>query len=163
MINGPDAKTRFWANVRKTDTCWLWTGKLDQWFQRGKLRKDKKPNEIRGKSIFAHRFSWELHFGSIPKGLCVYHKCDMPCCVKPDHLFLGTLKDNSEDMVAKRRNNFGNKHHSAKLSWKNLKRIKRLYASGKSQQEIANEYGVSQVAISYAIIGKTWKQYQKTC
>ena len=55
------------------------------------------------KLIYAHRLSWMIHKGDIPQGLCVLHKCDMPACINPDHLFIGTLKDNTQDMIKKGR------------------------------------------------------------
>jgi hypothetical protein len=61
----------------------------------------------KGKLLLAHRVAWELTNGPIPKGLCVLHKCDNKLCVNPDHLFLGTNKDNTEDMIRKGRHRCG--------------------------------------------------------
>jgi hypothetical protein len=56
-----------------------------------------------GSNQYAHRFSWEMHFGPIPKGLRVLHSCDTPLCIRPDHLFLGTQLDNMRDCAKKNR------------------------------------------------------------
>lgn len=80
--------------------CWIWTGSVMKngygHFQVGKSRKTHKLAP-------AHRVSYELNIGSIPEGMCVLHKCDVPACVNPYHLFLGTYKDNAMDMAAKGR------------------------------------------------------------
>lgn len=65
-----------------------------------------------GKAQRAHRVSWELKNGPIPNGLMVLHKCDVPTCINPDHLFLGTAGDNSRDMIRKRRSPTGARHGS---------------------------------------------------
>lgn len=92
---------RFWAKVNKTPTCWLWTA--------NRLPKGYGVINVGGRAgsqQLAHRVSWELHFGPIPDGLWVLHRCDNPPCVRPDHLFLGTVQDNVDDMVTKGRANF---------------------------------------------------------
>ena len=88
---------RFWRYVRKTDGCWEWTG-ATQFPGYGKLGLGD------GARVgYAHRISWELHYGSIPEGMEVLHRCDNPPCSRPDHLFLGSQADNLADMRAKGR------------------------------------------------------------
>jgi len=88
-------ETRFWKHVNKTDSCWLWTASGNNEY--GQTNAAKK--------VAVHRLSWELAYGPIPAGLCVLHKCDVPRCVRPDHLFLGTQGDNTRDRIAKCRGN----------------------------------------------------------
>ena len=86
---------RFWKNVNKTNSCWLWTA-----CKKGDYGKIKEGKD--GTPMFAvHRFSWELHNGKIPKGMLVCHKCDVKNCVNPDHLFIGTYRDNIRDAMNK--------------------------------------------------------------
>lgn len=91
-----DWLVRFWSKVDKTSTCWLWTGMPNGWGY-GTFKVSA------GNDRFAHRLSWEIHKGPIPKGLCVCHKCDRPICVNPDHLFLGSHRDNRDDAIRKGR------------------------------------------------------------
>lgn len=105
---------RFWRKVRKSeepDGCWIWIASR-RFHGYGQIA----PAGVIGKPVPAHRASWEMHFGPIPDGLCVCHRCDVPACVRPDHLFLGTKKDNSEDMVAKGRSTAGPRNWSYKLT-----------------------------------------------
>lgn len=75
--------------------CWIWTGALKG---KGYANTGTYRNTQRG-----HRVTWELRNGPIPKGLMVLHRCDVRCCVNPDHLFLGTARDNILDAIAKGR------------------------------------------------------------
>ena len=87
---------RFWDKVVVGDDCWEWTGCRSR-FGYGMI------TTTRGHSERAHRLSWLIHFCLIPPGVCVLHHCDNPPCVNPDHLFLGTRKDNARDMAEKGR------------------------------------------------------------
>lgn len=140
---------KFWRFVDKTETCWLWAGNKTQTGY-GRIG-------INYKGILAHRLSWELAHGPIPKGLVVCHRCDTPLCVRPDHLFLGTLSENHRDMVAKGRHARGSKQGAAKLSEADIADIRAAICAGSKQQELADKYGVTQAGISAVHRRVNWK------
>jgi len=138
---------RFWERVEKTDTCWLWTGAKGP-FGHGNIRR-------RPVTWMTHRLSWEWAYGPIPDGLWVLHKCDVPACVRPDHLFLGTQRDNNNDRTAKGRGGrVGTR--VTKFGEDDVREIRRLYNAGMTQREVGEKYGVTQATVSNIITGRTF-------
>lgn len=102
----------------------------------------------------AHRRSYELHKGPIPDGKCVLHTCDVRDCVRPDHLFLGSYADNHHDMIAKGRNQRGEKHAKAKVTEADVMAIR---ADTRLLREIASDYGIH-LSVAWNIKNRvTWK------
>ncbi|HXI16419.1 MAG TPA: HNH endonuclease [Chloroflexota bacterium] len=150
---------RFWAKVNKggptirpeLGPCWLWTAGTTK-AGYGVIGSGGRT----GKMTMAHRLSWEMHNGPIPAGLHVCHKCDNPPCVNPDHLFTGTVKRNSEDMVAKGRSQRGTTHWRAQLSEDDVRAIRTRYGSGEGQRALASEYGIHWMTVFRVIHRKLW-------
>lgn len=134
----------FWRNIKKTDSCWLFMGcKNNQGYGR---------MSIKCKNMAAHRFSWNVHFGTIPINMFVLHKCDIRNCVNPEHLFLGTHEDNMKDMAHKGRQIPGNR----KLELLEIKSIKNLIKSGERNYVIAKKFNMDASTISNIRHGKHW-------
>lgn len=151
---------RFWPHVTKTDKCWIWTGALAGRDGRGQVRidiRDGSGKVIAVQSVYAHRFSWELHKGTIPDGLFVLHKCDVPSCVNPDHLFLGTHAVNMTDRNKKGRQAKGESHPRAKLKESDIHLIRQMRQAGKTHKAIADFFGVCRTTIRVILAGLHWK------
>jgi hypothetical protein len=151
IINCTPTESRFWKHVdrSKIGNCWLWVGSKTH-FGYGQLynHKDKRhPHR-------AHRLSWEIHYGDIPDGLQVLHKCDNPGCVNPEHLFLGNQKDNVRDAIRKGRAVKGN----SKLDNELADNIRKDYMIVKSQRKLAKIYGVHQSLICLVLNNKIWNK-----
>jgi len=133
-------KERFFVKVKKTSGCWHWiASKNDCGYGQFKLNN---------KVLKAHRVSWIIHNGNIPRGFCVLHKCDNPVCVNPKHLWLGTRFDNNKDRMKKGRSFF-------KLSKRNIKIIRSVYSQGKlTQKFLAKIFYVNQSEISRIVNNK---------
>lgn len=139
----------FWSRVDRSspDGCWLWTGTITTGgygvFSAGGTRT-------------AHRFAYEAvrGVGSI-RGMNVCHRCDVPGCCRPEHLFLGTTADNMRDMVLKGRANKprGEKHSSAKLT---EAQVLDIVTSGEKATCAASKHGVSAGLILCIRSGRAW-------
>ena len=140
---------RFWKHVQKTHSCWVWTGTKD--------RKGYGRINSNGSPMLSHRLSWEIHFGPIPDGLNVLHRCDNPPCCNPEHLFLGDNAENMQDCSRKGRTTRGERSASSKLTTAQVAEIRSRYATEYiSQDELAKEFDVSPATISEIIRGVIW-------
>lgn len=141
---------RFWKFVSKgnEDECWTWKG--------AKTNNGYGAFSVGIKRISSHRFSWQLHFGEIPKGMVVCHKCDNPPCVNPNHLFLGTNAENQGDKKMKGRAARGEGNYKAKLTESDVREIRDLLKEGLSAREIARKFNVRHAAILTIKSGKNW-------
>lgn len=143
----PPFTTRFWSKVHKTETCWLWTGavsgggglKHGQVLARGYRRTPQK----------AHRIAWILTHGPIPDGKQINHHCDVPTCVNPDHLYIGTQLDNMRDAVARHR--FPLTRKPRKLPDECVRAIRVLADGGVRHVLIARAFDVTAAAISQIV------------
>lgn len=111
---------------------------------------------FKGKVKMAHRLAWEEVFGPIPEGMCVCHACDNRGCVNPEHLFLGTHKDNMADMASKGRSrvSLGQNNPNVKLTEKEVLSIRE---DGRTQKEIAEEYNVSRQLVGAIKRNELWR------
>ena len=152
---------RFWARVTIPDNpelCWEWVG--------GKTGSGYGAMMINYEFISVHRYSYELHFGGIPEGRFVCHTCDNPSCVNPKHLFLGTPKDNMEDMTNKGRqvtgrwNSYsGEDHPMSKLTWDEVDEMRELYSSGSyTQVALADKFGVTHTSVCDIVHWQIWRK-----
>jgi hypothetical protein len=155
---------RFWALVRKgaaPGDCWEWTGSRARFgYGRFNLRHYDQPSAKNGYAVQAHRLSWEFAHGPIPPGLWVLHRCDNPPCVRPDHLFLGTVGDNVRDAVAKGRLTYewvAGRQPKAKLTPDQVRLIRALSESGTSRNELARLFGVTPGTVRLLVQRRTWK------
>jgi hypothetical protein len=147
---------RFWNYVQKTDTCWLWTGRaLHQGY--GQIAIGGPGRNI----ALAHRVSWFLAHGRWPTP-CALHKCDNRRCVRPDHLFEGTVQDNNRDRDAKGRgrnnNAVGEASHLSKLTTAAVVKIREDYARGDTTLlRLAREHSVSTSSVSLIVRREIWR------
>lgn len=145
---------RFWPKVEKTNGCWHWIGAKNK-DGYGQFYVSQQYQEG------AHRFMYEKSFGSIPKGMCVLHRCDNPACVNPDHLFLGTHRDNTQDMINKGRKQTnpprGSKHHNSILTEDDVINIRSLKILGYTCKELSRKLGLKQRTIRAVVNRENWK------
>lgn len=166
---------RFWSKVGcgVSTACWDWNAS-----KRGKgygsLRVGSRRDGT-SRSESAHRLAWTFTHGPIPDGLCVLHRCDNPPCCNPDHLFLGTVRENNQDRNQKGRtarltgdNNpsrkkpeclvRGDQHRrpNATITPEAVRDIRTRYGAGETQSSIARDYSLHQVQVSRIVRGTRW-------
>lgn len=154
---------RFWWRVDKSDDCWIWTGYTHPQRGYGQIGIGRRDEGL----IETHRLSYELANGPIPEGMMVLHSCDVRACVNPDHLRVGTHRENMDDMVSRGRNHIpsGVSNGNAKLTTdqvegireqysRNYEKIKRGWRS--NARELARQHGITEQYVSQIARGK-WR------
>lgn len=165
MLQFTSNAERFARHIRRDGDCWLWTGFIaPSGYARFTLRHAKN-QYTRGT---AHRASWLLHRGEIPSGMMVCHTCDVRHCVNPEHLFIGSAQDNTDDMMRKGRrvapstaNRMRGDNHTSRTNPERLKRgtdhhhakiteneVLIIRASALKGVELAKIYGLAPVTVS---------------
>jgi hypothetical protein len=145
----PDIKTAFESRIEKTDGCWLWRGAQDG----------------HGYGLFiyikryrAHILALALDGRPVPKGRIGCHHCDNPLCVRPSHLYVGTVKMNNDDAWRRSRIDHGIRHSRAKLTPEDVLEMRRTRGQGVSFRRIARAFNISAPAATNAVLGRTWKR-----
>lgn len=138
-----------------TGNCWEFTGQLDR---NGYGRRTFTINGKKAKRP-VHQTAYRLWKGEIPEKYHVCHSCDNPKCFNPDHLWIGTAKDNLQDMIKKGRASRlkGENAGRAKLKEKDVLDIRRMYIEGKRLSDMAKIYNVTSTSILYICNRKNWK------
>ncbi len=142
---------RVWRYLVPSCGCWIWGGTIQKRDGYGVFAT--KP----GKQVKAHRYVYELFGNKIPSGAHLLHRCDNRKCVNPDHMFIGTNRENTADRVAKGRSAHGVKSAKAKLTPDAVTEIRRLLAAGESMSSVARLFGVTAQSIFLIKRGDTWK------
>ncbi len=143
-------KERFYSKfkINGKSGCWEWTAT--------KFPKGYGCFKLNGKSIGAHRVSYEIHNGKIDEKKVICHHCDNPSCVNPDHLFMGTQKENLLDRKLKGRSIFGERNGRCKLKHEQVNKIRALLSNKIDQRIIAKQFGVCQTNISRIKMNESW-------
>ena len=163
-----DVAERFWSQVRKSDGCWEWTGYLNPRTSYGIYR--------RGGVWYAHRWSYIAANGPITGRLQVCHRCDNPCCVRPEHLFLGTPKQNIHDAIVKGRRpgtvvdgrvvtpvkrtggTFKN-WQLAVMTPETVRLLRETYKEGgHTKAALAKQFGISDSTVFDIVTGRRWPE-----
>jgi len=146
---------QFWMRAQKTEDaneCWIWCSTKD--------RNGYGIFSFGGEVYRAHRIAYELSNGAFPARMLVCHYCDNPACVNPNHLFIGTQKENMSDCASKgRKPSFcGEKNSRHKVTALQVEQIRREYSrGGVTQKELGCKYGISRGGLARIIRGATWR------
>lgn len=145
-------QNRLWNKVKKTRSCWNWTGHISE---RGYGRILNPPT---GRLIKVHRLAWALLRGKPPNGTETRHLCGNKICVNPRHMRQGTHQENMQDRDDQGRTARGERVHTAKLTADDVRLMRRLYATGVyTKKLLAQIFGVSDVMGGATIRGEYWQ------
>ncbi len=146
---------QFWDKMDRSGECWIWQGyRNPKGYGQIRITSEEKTT----RAVLTHRLSYELTYGPIPNGKYVCHRCDNPSCCRPDHLFIGTIADNQQDMVLKGRTSRGEHHYHTTLKSTDIIAIRTQYAAGSvSQADLGRMFGVHAGTIGAIIARRTWK------
>ncbi len=151
----PVTVARFWAKVNKENDsqwgCWEWTASC--------VTGGYGYFRFNGQHGMSHRFSYLLHYGEIPEGKLVCHHCDNVKCVHPDHLFLGTIRDNTVHAAEHGLITRGSETTFAKLTEAQVTEMKRHYREGVGISRLAEHYGIRSVNVDRILKGVSWKYH----
>ena len=157
---------RFWAKVAVpedpygSDACWLWTaGVTTKGYGKFRTGWDNATRSYAWQPA-AHNYSWIHYYGEIPEGLLVCHACDVRLCVRPDHLFLGTPQENTDDMWEKGRGSRGEQLPQHVVTEAEVKLIRQYAAEGYTHAGIASVFGVQREAIGKIVRRERWKHVE---
>ena len=141
------------------DGCWEYAGYRNK-LGYGELHLYSPEFDPAKRKYRAHRIAYAYHFGVDPGEMMVCHKCDNPACINPDHLFLGTAKDNMRDMIAKGRApaQDGERNHAAVVTEATVIEIVSAIREGKSNKQIAQRIPVSHSTVSLIRLRKSWRK-----
>ncbi len=144
---------KFWlqVNIGKIDDCWGWMASVDGGGY-GMFGSRHIPE------VKAHRISWYLANGEIPRDRWVLHRCDNPACCNPHHLFLGNNQTNVDDKVKKNRQSrlFGIRNGRSKLTIEDVRRIRKLHINGYSYRDITDLFPISFTQTGRILRGESW-------
>ena len=149
-VNSRVVLDRFRNKYEVYGDCWIWVAARTEkgygrYFHNGRLER-------------AHRASWMIHVGEIPDGMQVLHDCDNPACVKPEHLWLGTNRQNMDDKIAKDRQRRGSDMTTAVLNETIVREMRNNYTGRYGEQAaLAKKHGVKISTIGAALSGANWR------